>query len=108
MPDFQNGVTRIDRTLVGDSLQVGGHRVTPVARLTGRAGGGAQGSGGGGGAWLRLRPTELRVSIRDSAPAIVPITDPQRDALRGMAVQMVATALAGIVLVSVAWIRRAR
>lgn len=108
MSDFQNRVRRVDRTLVGDPIRVAGYDVQPVARLTGRAGGGGQGSGGGGGAWLRLTPTELRVSIRDSAPAIVPISDPQRDALRGMAMQMAATALAGIVLVAVAWIRHAR
>lgn len=108
MPELTDGMRRIDRTLVGDPIQVAGYDVQPVARLTGRVGSGGQGPGGGGGAWLRLTPTELRVSIRDSAPAIVPITDPQRDALRGMAVPMVATALAGIVLVSVAWIRRAR
>lgn len=108
MAGFMDMTTNVDRTLTGEAIQVGGYSVQPVARLTGRTAGAANESGGGGGAWLRLTPKEVHVSRAGGAETVVAIADPQRAALHGMAVQAAATAVAGVALLVVARLWRAR
>lgn len=107
MPKLQDVAARVNRTLYGDPLQVGGYEMQPQARLTGWAGG-MEANGGGGGAWLKLEPMALHVRNRDGSETTVAISDPQAAVMRGMAVPAAVVAGLSVVLMIVARIWRAR
>ncbi|MEZ4768188.1 MAG: hypothetical protein R2844_07140 [Caldilineales bacterium] len=108
MPELSDMVARVDRTLYGDPERVGAYELQGQARLTGWAGGAEAAQGGGGGAWFKLEPTALHVRDRDGVETVVPVTDPQTEALRGMALAAAAIAGLGVALTVAGRIWRAR
>jgi hypothetical protein len=75
---------RIDRILAGDSFEVSGHLLEPVAKVGGWYGGTGDERSGGRGAWVRVQPLEMRVKDPDGSEYGVPIADPTDDAVRNM------------------------
>ena len=65
--------------------------------MTGWHGSDAHAQAGLAGAWVRLRPTGLRVYEADGSETLVPIVDPTMTALRGML-------LAGLVVAAICWV----
>jgi hypothetical protein len=99
---------RIDRILVGDPIAAGGYTIRPVARAGGRYGGGHGEEGRGFGAWLRVRPLEVRVSDPGGAEHTVSITDPTGDAVRRIAVMALVVAAVSALLLLVGLLRPRR
>jgi hypothetical protein len=93
---------KIDRTLVGAEVTVGGHTVQPMARLKGWYAGGSTPTSSGGGAWVRLAPVEVTVREGNGPERHVAVTDPTGMALRGLGVAavLVATACALLILIA--------
>lgn len=75
---------RIDRILAGDSFDVAGYVLEPVAKAAGRYGSGGDERGDGRGAWVRVQPLEMRVRDPGGSEYRVSITDPTDDAVRNM------------------------
>lgn len=107
MPELKDVAARVERTLYGDSMQIGGYELQSEARLTGWAGGMETDGNGGGGAWLKLEPTALHVRDQDGSETTVPISDPQAAVMRGMAVPAAVVAGLSVVLIIVARLWRA-
>jgi uncharacterized spore protein YtfJ len=80
---------RIDRIMVGDPIEAGGHTLEPVALAGGWYGGGDGEQGRGFGALVRIQPVEVRVRDPNGVEHTVSITDPSREATR----QLVLSAL---------------
>ncbi|MCB0001902.1 MAG: hypothetical protein KDI07_10505 [Anaerolineae bacterium] len=108
MPALNDAATRVDRVLYGEPVQIGGYELQAQARLTGWAGGMEADGGGGGGAWLKLTPTAFHVRDHDGGETMVPITDPQAAAMRGMAMPAAIVAVMSVVLMVVVRLWRAR
>ncbi len=108
MSGLKDVATRVNRTLYGNPVQVGGYEVQAQARLTGWAGGMEADGNGGGGAWLKLEPMALHVRDRDGSETTVAISDPQAAAMRGMAWPAAVVAGLSVVLIFVARLWRAR
>ena len=96
---------RIDRILVGDPIEAGGHTLEPVARAGGWYGGGDGEQGRGFGAWLRIRPLEVRVSDPGGAQQTIAITDPTGQAIRQFALVGLLVAAVSMVLLLVGLMR---
>jgi len=82
---------RIEKRIAGQPLIVGERTVTPVAQVAGWV------ASGGAGAWLRVMPIEAVVREGDGAEHRVPITDPTREAIRGII-------LSAILVAAVCWL----
>ncbi len=87
---------QIERELAGSAIQAQGHTLQPVARVAGRIWSIGQ---AGHAAWLRVAPTEVRVTGRDGRVYQVPIQAPGRAAGRWLFV-------AGALVVPLSWIVR--
>ncbi|MFQ5342438.1 MAG: hypothetical protein ACE5F6_12910 [Anaerolineae bacterium] len=89
--------TRIKKRIAGQPIAVGGRTIQPVAQVAGWVGSGGSETGGGAGAWLRVTPIEVVVHETDGAERRVPITDPTREAMRGIV-------LSAILVAAVCWL----
>lgn len=76
--------TRIERQLVGEPIRVGERTIQPVARVTGWHGSGGSETDGGAGVWLHVTPIEVVVHESDGNEHRVSVTDPTREAMRGI------------------------
>ncbi len=82
---------RIDQELVGPVVTVGGHRVQPIARMVGRAGG----SGGG----VRITPARAVVTDPQGQEQMLPIFDLTSQSLRVIAgVGLVVAVVCGLIM----------
>jgi hypothetical protein len=81
---------------------IGGRTIQPVARVAGWYGQ----TGGGAGAWLRIIPVEVIVRESDGTEYRVPVTDPMREAMRGIIFS--ALLVAGVCLLFMFILRRTR
>lgn len=96
----------LDRTLTGRPTSVQGFSLTPAARLQGWEWGAP--GGGGLGAFVRLVPTEVRITAPDGAESTVPLTNTTAHAVRGMLAAAGAIAAVSAVMILLArwWGRR--
>ncbi|MFQ5594794.1 MAG: hypothetical protein ACE5HA_11670 [Anaerolineae bacterium] len=97
MQDPGRRPTRIKKRIAGQPIKVGERTIQPVAQVTGWAGSGGDETGGGAGAWLRVTPIEVVVHETDGAEWRVPITDPTREAMRGIV-------LSALLVAAVCWL----
>jgi hypothetical protein len=74
------------------------------AYSVGRAMGGSP--GGGSGAWIRLSPVKVVVQEKDGSEQEVPIVDPTREALRGIAMGALVIGILGWLLLLILKLRR--
>lgn len=98
--------SKIDRELVGDPIRVGERTIRPVARLLGWSGSMGGPQGGGGGAWVRLSPVKVIVQEKDGREQEVPIADPTREALRGIAMGALVIGILGWLLLLIVKLKR--
>lgn len=101
---------KIDRRLVGDTIEIDGLSIQPVARVRGRMGAGGSEQGGGAGGRFSLEPVEVIVRERTGAQSTLALVDPSAQALRAMAGVAVTVAVLAIALGVLArlWRRRQR
>ena len=93
---------RIARDLVGEPLAIGPYTVQPVARLSGRYGGGGDVRGSGFGGVFRVTPTKVVVRSQDGREEEVEIKDPTSEAVRGIVAATAAIAVVCLALMFVA------
>jgi len=62
--------------------------------------------GGGSGAWVRLSPVKVVVQEQDGSEQEVPIVDPTREALRGIAMGALLIGILGWLLLLVIKLKR--
>jgi len=84
--------TRFKKRIAGQSITVGERTIRPIAQVAGWVG-----TGGGAGAWLRVTPIEVVVHEGDGTERRVPITDPTREAVRGIV-------LSALLVAAVCWL----
>lgn len=84
MQDRGRTPTRIEKRIAGQPITVGERTIQPAAQVAGWVGSGGGETGGGAGAWLRVTPVEVVVREGDGTEHRVPITDPTREAMRGI------------------------
>ena len=89
--------TRIKRRIAGHPITVRERTIQPVAQVAGWAASGGDETGGGAGAWLRVKPVEVVVREGDGTERRVPITEPTREAMRGMV-------LSALLVAAVCWL----
>jgi len=77
--------TRFKKRIAGQPITVGERTIQPVAQVAGWVGSGGSEMGDAAGTWLRVAPIEVVVHEADGVEHRVPITDPTREAMRGMA-----------------------
>lgn len=99
---------KIDRRLEGESIQVGGRIIQPVARLSGFVGFGGGENGSGGGGWLKLTPLEVIARDAEGAEQRLTLNDPTAIALRGVAMAGMAVAVVSWVVMILVWVFRSR
>lgn len=89
--------TRIKKRIAGQPITVGERTIQPVAQVAGWVGSGGSETGGGAGAWLRVIPIEVAVREADGTERRIPVTDPTREAVRGIV-------LSALLLAIVCWL----
>ena len=84
----ENSFGVINREVVGRPIDAYGHRVQPVAQVSGWQSvwppNGTESQGMGGGAFLRAYPAAIRVAHADQTLEEIEIVDPTTVPLRGM------------------------
>lgn len=76
--------SRISERIVGEPMEVGPRTIRPVVRVSGRRGGGDDGSAGGTGVMLKVEPAGLIVFEGDGREHRIGTPDATRLILRGL------------------------
>lgn len=98
----------INTEVTGTPVEAYGYIVTPVARMRGRLGSSSSETGTGTYGWARIQPVQASVMDANGQAQLIRLTNPQTQALAGMAVAGILVALISLLVPVLVRVRQQR